>query len=172
MQGFHKVTFQPLGASVYVPRGETVLTAALEAGVEIQTPCGGIGTCGGCRVIFATKAPAPTAEEEKLLTTAELAAGVRLACKAAIESDAVISIPETTMRRDSKFLLHGIMREVALRPAARKIVLDVAASYARRPARRRRPGNGRPRGAGVRAVPGHDALSRHPGGASREAISA
>jgi uncharacterized 2Fe-2S/4Fe-4S cluster protein (DUF4445 family) len=125
MQGFLKVTFQPLGTSVYVPRGETVLAAALEAGVEIHAPCGGIGTCGGCRVVFATKAPAFTPEEAKLLTAAELAAGVRLACRSAIESDAVVSIPETTMRRDSKFLLHGIMREVALRPSVRKIVLDV-----------------------------------------------
>ena len=50
MHGFLHVKFQPTGQSVYVPKGETVLFAAREAGLELNTPCGGQGTCGACRV--------------------------------------------------------------------------------------------------------------------------
>jgi len=125
MHGFVKVTFQPVGQAVYVPEGETVLTAALEAGLEIHIPCGGHGTCGSCRVVFSGKAPDPTPEEASLLSHTELASGVRLACRCALAADAVITIPEGTLRKDTKFLLHGIMRDVKLAPSVSKIVVDV-----------------------------------------------
>lgn len=125
MRGFVKVTFQPLGQTVYVPAGETVLDAAREAGLELHTPCGGHGTCGGCRVVFASAAPSPTPEDEQHLTRSEIDAGVRLACRAKLTDAGVISIPETTLRKDSKFLLHGITREVELRPSIDKIPLKV-----------------------------------------------
>jgi len=125
MRGFIKVTFQPLGQSVYVPAGETALDAALEGGLELHTPCGGHGTCGGCRVVFVSAAPEPTREDRTHLSESEIEAGVRLACRAKLYDDSVISVPETTLRKDSKFLLHGIMREVTLRPSIEKIHLRV-----------------------------------------------
>ncbi len=50
---------------------------------------------------------------------------MRLACRSVLSADAVVNIPEATMRKDSKFLLHGIMREVALAPAVSKVRVDV-----------------------------------------------
>ncbi len=125
MQGFVKVTFQPVGQSVYVPAGETVLEAALEGGLELHSPCGGHGTCGGCRVIFASTAPEPTPEDSRHLSTDEIADGVRLACRARLACDSVINIPESTLRKDSKFLLHGITRALRLSPSVTKVSLEV-----------------------------------------------
>lgn len=125
MRGFVKVTFQPLGQSVYVPTGETVLTAAVEAGLELHTPCGGHGTCGSCRVSFTAEAPAPTSEEKAHLSEKELEGGVRLACRCRLAADSVISIPATTLRKDSKFLLHGITRDADLAPSLKKLVINV-----------------------------------------------
>ena len=126
MAGFVKVTFEPIGQVVYVSQRETVLAAAREGGIGIHTPCGGRGTCGSCRVIFTGDAPEPTPEEKKHLTKAEISSGMRLACRSVLERDTVINLPASTVRRDTKFLLHGITREAALRPSVRKVVIDVS----------------------------------------------
>jgi uncharacterized 2Fe-2S/4Fe-4S cluster protein (DUF4445 family) len=49
-----KVTFQPSGRSVFALPGTLLLEAAGRAGVALQTPCGGRGTCGKCRVRIAS----------------------------------------------------------------------------------------------------------------------
>jgi len=46
----HRVTFQPRGRVVPVLEGTTVSEAAAIAGLGIDTPCRGAGTCGKCRV--------------------------------------------------------------------------------------------------------------------------
>lgn len=125
MRGFVKVTFQPAGQAVYVPAGESVLAAALEAGLELRTPCGGHGTCGSCRVVFVSKAPQATSQEQEHLSEKEIASGVRLACRCRLVDDCVITIPEATLRKDSKFLLHGITRDVDLAPGVVKTVVEV-----------------------------------------------
>ena len=43
-----RITFHPTGRSVSVPPGTELLDAAREARVEIESPCGGKGTCGKC----------------------------------------------------------------------------------------------------------------------------
>ena len=46
----HKVVFLPHEMKITVPDGETIIHAALEAGVHINASCGGEGVCGKCRV--------------------------------------------------------------------------------------------------------------------------
>ena len=45
-----RVQFLPSGKTVQVPPGTGLLDAARQAGVEIESPCGGEGTCGKCIV--------------------------------------------------------------------------------------------------------------------------
>ena len=45
------VQFLPHQRHVIVPQGETIIRAALEAGVHINASCGGEGVCGKCRVL-------------------------------------------------------------------------------------------------------------------------
>ena len=45
-----RVTFQPMRQSVYVLPGTSLLEAAGMAGIILQSPCGGLGTCGKCRI--------------------------------------------------------------------------------------------------------------------------
>ena len=40
------ITFQPAGITIDVQASATLLDAARRAGVEIDAPCGGKGTCG------------------------------------------------------------------------------------------------------------------------------
>ena len=46
-----KVRFEPFGVTTEVEAGKTLLEAAIAAGVEIESICGGLGVCGKCRVI-------------------------------------------------------------------------------------------------------------------------
>lgn len=59
---------------------KTLLTLLQEQGVYVDAFCGGSGECGKCRVRFLKGAPEPTEKEQRVLTKAEMVAGVRLAC--------------------------------------------------------------------------------------------
>ena len=45
-----KITFLHEKKTVYVPKGTSIKEAALSAGIIIDSPCNGEGTCGKCRV--------------------------------------------------------------------------------------------------------------------------
>ena len=49
-----RITFQPSGRSVFVLPGTKIIEAAARAGLTINTPCGGAGTCGKCQVKITT----------------------------------------------------------------------------------------------------------------------
>jgi uncharacterized 2Fe-2S/4Fe-4S cluster protein (DUF4445 family) len=68
----------------------TILLDALgeEERAQIDTPCGGKGICGKCKVTVIGEVPAEiTAEEKKKLSEKELESGVRLACMTKVEGD-------------------------------------------------------------------------------------
>ena len=46
----HRVVFTPSGLQGTVPEGTTVLEAARELGVDLDTVCGGRGICGRCQI--------------------------------------------------------------------------------------------------------------------------
>ncbi len=70
-----RVTFQPQGRAVYVLAGTKLLEAASRAGLTVDTPCGGGGTCGKCRLQITDGAPEPTEADRSHFDEAELAAG-------------------------------------------------------------------------------------------------
>lgn len=64
-------------------KGQTLLARARDAGVALETPCGGMGLCGKCKVRIRSGSVSPVTDQEKLsLSPRELADGVRLACRA------------------------------------------------------------------------------------------
>ncbi|HBG26327.1 MAG: hypothetical protein A2Y10_01800 [Planctomycetes bacterium GWF2_41_51] len=77
-----KVTFQPQGRTVYVLPGTKIIEAAALAGVIIDTPCGGLGTCGKCKVTIIQP------EEKK---------GECLACQQAISEDTIVEVPKNSL---------------------------------------------------------------------------
>ncbi|MFW6132863.1 MAG: ASKHA domain-containing protein [Planctomycetota bacterium] len=122
-----KVTFQPQGRTIYVLPGTKVVEAAARAGLPVETPCGGRGTCGKCRVQFSAAAPDPTAAENAALARDEVAAGWRLACQANICRESVVSVPAASRVAE----LHKILAErqtgaaAELSPAVRKVHVEL-----------------------------------------------
>ena len=86
-----KVTFYPMGKVIEVNKGENLLNAARKAGINIDAPCGGKGSCGKCRVIVeeGQVTTQPTTE----LTPEEKSRGYYLACLTTVESDLVVKVP-------------------------------------------------------------------------------
>ena len=94
MEDRHNVLFQPDDVSVEVAAGATILAAATEAGVFVNSLCGGDGVCGRCRVIV--REGEVTGGSTEFFTHEEIQRGFILACEARIQSDLVVEIPPET----------------------------------------------------------------------------
>ncbi len=87
----HKVTFLPHNRQISVPDGESLIRAAMEAGVHVNASCGGEGVCGKCRVMI-EKGSVDGGINEKI-SKEDLAKNYRLACLSKIRSDLTVRIP-------------------------------------------------------------------------------
>lgn len=129
----YKVSFEPFGKTVEISRGENLFDAATGVGIELNSSCGGEGTCGKCKVIV-KKGRFKTASTTKL-SQEEIKRGYILACQTEAVSNLSIEIPpESIMGKGQKIatgsrakeverLLHSLDKEI--RPRTRKIFLEL-----------------------------------------------
>ena len=87
----HKIVFLPHETEMTVPDGETIIHAAMEAGVHINASCGGEGVCGKCRVRIEEGMVEGGISEK--ISQEDQDKGFRLACQAAVKSDLTVRIP-------------------------------------------------------------------------------
>jgi uncharacterized 2Fe-2S/4Fe-4S cluster protein (DUF4445 family) len=87
----HKIKFLPYDVQIEVEGGDTVIRAALEAGVHVNASCGGEGVCGKCRVLIEDGTVDGGISEK--LSRQDQEEGYRLACRAKVKSDLVVRIP-------------------------------------------------------------------------------
>jgi uncharacterized 2Fe-2S/4Fe-4S cluster protein (DUF4445 family) len=119
------VIFQPSGRRGQVEAGKTVLQAARELGVDIESVCGGKHTCGKCKVrleegFFERECLKSrrehlspfVPEERKFIGDREREAGYRLACIAELGADALIYVPEES--RGGKQVIRKAARDLAI----------------------------------------------------------
>jgi uncharacterized 2Fe-2S/4Fe-4S cluster protein (DUF4445 family) len=92
-----KVTFQPQGRTVYVLAGTKIIEAAAIAGVTINVPCGGAGTCGKCRVKIISPESLPTEADKRIFNAGELKENYRLACQNAVSEDTIIEVSQASL---------------------------------------------------------------------------
>lgn len=74
-------------------KGESLLLLCQKAGILLESPCNGRGSCGKCRVRFIKGAPLPVPTERKHLTPEELRLGIRLACVSLLAADCEVILP-------------------------------------------------------------------------------
>jgi uncharacterized 2Fe-2S/4Fe-4S cluster protein (DUF4445 family) len=86
-----KVKFLPYETEIEVENGDTIIRAALEAGVHVNASCGGEGVCGKCRVLIEDGIVEGGISEK--LSEEDQEGGYRLACRAIVKSDLVVRIP-------------------------------------------------------------------------------
>ncbi len=88
-----KVENQRQDIKCQVEAGENVLRAAQRAGIEIDAPCAGNGTCGKCRVRLISGAL--EMPQNPRLPYADYEEMWRLACQSKVVGDAVVWVPAT-----------------------------------------------------------------------------
>lgn len=104
-----KIVFTPSGKQGSVAKGLSVLTAARELGVDIDSVCGGRAMCGRCQVVVAEgefakhgihsakdSVTPPSKVEIRYGEVRAMDKGHRLSCQAALQADAVIDVPATS----------------------------------------------------------------------------
>lgn len=88
------------GQIITCREGMTLLEALRESGVAIESPCGGMGKCGKCRVKISGNVPPPCAEDSACLTEREISEGFRLACMTKARGNITVKIPEPERGHD------------------------------------------------------------------------
>jgi len=118
-----RLHFTPAERSYAVPPGVTVFDAASWNGIAIDSTCGGHGTCKKCKVQVTAGAVPASPLDARAFSGAELAAGWRLACRAAANTDLTIDVPPLVTR--PKAATVGVGRQVILRPAVQKRCVEL-----------------------------------------------
>jgi uncharacterized 2Fe-2S/4Fe-4S cluster protein (DUF4445 family) len=120
------IRFAPVGKRVSFSQPPTILEAARQAGVGLLSLCGGLGSCGRCRVQIEEGQFSPlTDTERQVLSAEELFKGFRLACHTTVLSDAVVYIPPGTRVQEQRLQLDGTESAVSLDPPVHKLRLDL-----------------------------------------------
>lgn len=71
---------------------KSLLELLREKQIYIESDCGGIGSCGKCRVRLLKNAPVPTAREKEVLGRKKLDRGWRLACQCYPKGDILVEL--------------------------------------------------------------------------------
>ena len=93
----YKIVFEPAGRQVYVLPDTILLEAAAQAGIILQTPCGGTGKCGKCKVRITGGNCKPSATCLAVLGAENIEKGFRLACQAKAGGDLTVEIPTESL---------------------------------------------------------------------------
>lgn len=103
-------------------RGDKLLTALKEGGLEIPSACAGAGTCGLCRVRLISGSGPALATETARLSPAEIRRGMRLACQTVMRGPMSVAVPDEVLTAEtfrcevlSATVLAPLIREVVLR---------------------------------------------------------
>ena len=85
------IKFLPDGRSIKVSPGYNLRQAVLDSGLDIDSSCGGVGTCGKCR-IKVVKGEVGS-KKTKFISASDKRKGFVLSCLAKVKSDLVVEIP-------------------------------------------------------------------------------
>jgi len=120
------IIFQPCGKRGQVERGKTILEAAQELGIAIESICGGKHTCGKCKVRVEKGRLSPwRPEESKFIREEEQKQGYRLACLTKLSGDTLISIPDETGRHQQVIRKEAGEISVELNPAIKAYYVEL-----------------------------------------------
>lgn len=116
----YRVDFEPIGKRVDVDPDTTLLEAARQAGLMLNSTCGGIGKCGQCRLsLIQGEVSEPTLAENALLGISALISGERLACHARIHGNVKVHVPETSLVGKQRLQLDGVDDDLLPDPRVR-----------------------------------------------------
>lgn len=103
--------------------GMRLLGALLDGGIPVPAACGGVGTCGLCKVTVEAGGGEPLPIEVSRFSRREIRGGARLACQVMLRGDIAVQVPDSFV---SAANLECIVRSArTLSPLIKEIVLDL-----------------------------------------------
>ena len=133
----HTLILMPSGRRGRVPHGITVLEAARQLGVEIESICGGRQTCQKCRVrvengrfdklgITSAEASLSPRDEKEIALLEKLGTPeMRLSCNARVEGDVLITVPEESRAHKQIIRKSANERAIEVIPTVRQVYVEV-----------------------------------------------
>jgi uncharacterized 2Fe-2S/4Fe-4S cluster protein (DUF4445 family) len=134
----HTIIFQPSGLRGKVSDGTTILNAARQFGVDLESLCGGKGTCGKCKIrieegyfdkygIQSSVKSVVTLQERnaKFITKRQAKQNYLLACQTRIHGDVVVFVPEESRKGRQVVRKEATIRKIKLNPAIKKYHIEL-----------------------------------------------
>ncbi len=133
----YQVTFMPDKVTVAVMKGTNLLLAAKKAGIDIESPCGGHGTCGKCAVKILNGAY--DMQDDSHLPKELKEMGYTLACQVKVRNDMTVEVPFLSRLTRHKVVLgskrtkfnkeHDYFGKKPMDPICRKYAVQLEAPY-------------------------------------------
>lgn len=132
--------FQPSGRQGQVAKGTSLLEAARQLGVDLDSICGGRQTCGKCKVLVecgdfpkhaitsaADHLTPPEAAERDYFARHPSAArpDARLGCAARITGDILVTVPPESQARKQIIRKSATVRAIEIDPVVRQVYVEV-----------------------------------------------
>lgn len=124
------VVFEPWDIHVEAERGETLLSVGSRADVDIEALCGGKGVCGTCTVQVRDGMDnlSPVSEQERtVLEAPHIEDGHRLACRATVQGDVTVFVPDASRSEGGIIMTEGAEVEFDIDPAVRNYHVEIPA---------------------------------------------
>ena len=120
----YSITIFPQGDRLEAKEGENLFHLLVRHGHPIPSACGGMGTCGKCRVLIHKGLKPPTESEQVHLSQAELDQSWRLSCQQRVDRDIVLEVPQIDEITQAKELLEQELH-IILNPGIEKVYLEL-----------------------------------------------
>ena len=120
----HVLIILPQEDRLEIEEGENLFRFLVCHGYSIPSSCGGMGTCGKCRVLIHKGLKSPTESEEVHLSQVELDQGWRLSCQQKVNCDIVLEVLQIDETTQAKELLKHELH-TALDPGMEKVYLEL-----------------------------------------------
>lgn len=120
------VFINPLNREIYAEKGAILLEVLREAGIRIESLCGGKGKCGRCRVIHEKGEIEDLLEDyDKFFSEEERKEGYHLACMLRILSNCTFTIPIESRIESPKILSNAVLKLSTINPSSAKYYLKI-----------------------------------------------
>lgn len=120
-----RIRVLPLGKDLNLEKGTNLRVALIEAGIPLDSVCGGQGTCLKCKARVSGVSEKFTELEREKLSAEELRNGWRLACQVTVEEPGEALLPEMeVLRAKAGFGVLG--EEIPLQPNVRLKLFELS----------------------------------------------
>lgn len=135
----HTVIFQPSGRRGTIREGQTLLEAARQLGVGIESICGGRQTCSKCYVriesgwyskhgVESTEGHVtpPGERETYYRQKRKLPEGIRYSCDACVIGDVLVTVPDESQSQKQIIRKTARAQAITLNPTVRKYYVEIS----------------------------------------------